>query len=94
MTSVRKRMTGDELVALLREGADQENRRESYGGCYGSTQLEEFRLGDARNDARRAWQWIQYQRLIWRFYHTGMVTVSEDGTRTPWSPDRLGSEAP
>ncbi len=87
-------MTGDELVALLREGADAENRRESYGGCYGLAQLEHFQIGEARNDARRAWKWVQYQRLIHRYYGTGMVTVSEDGTRLPWSPDRLGSVAP
>ncbi len=94
VTSWRKQMTGDELVALLRDGASLENRRESYETRYGLDQLEAFQIGEARTDARRAWKWIQYQRLIWRYYNSGLVTVSEDGTRTPWSLDRLGSEAP
>ncbi len=94
MTSWRKQLTGDELVALLRQGADQENRRASYGTPYGEARLFACLLGEDRDDGDRAHVWKNYERLIWRYYGTGMVTVSEDGTRLPWSPDRLGSVAP
>ncbi len=87
-------MTGDELVVLLREGADQENRKASYGSQYGIGRLEDFELGADRDDADSVGTWRQYERLVSRFYHKPLVTVSEDGTRLPWSPDRLGSVAP
>jgi len=83
-------MTGEEYLSRLQEGALSENLDGAFAPFAVSCLLARGDFVQARCDERRDAQWAAYVELIHRFYGSGLVTVSEDGTRTPWSPDRLG----
>ena len=93
MTTERKQMTGEEYLSRLREGALSENLDGAFSPFDASCLLKRGDFVQERSSERRDAQWAAYVDLIHRFYGTTLVTVSEDGTRTPWSPDRLGDGA-
>ncbi|HXI16352.1 MAG TPA: hypothetical protein VNM48_08265 [Chloroflexota bacterium] len=90
----RRQMTGEEYVRRLQDGAHEENWKGAEGLSEGGGSLFAGIFAVERDDSARAYKWRNYERLIDRFYGAaGLVTVSEDGARTPWSPARLGDGA-
>ncbi|HXI15462.1 MAG TPA: hypothetical protein VNM48_03750 [Chloroflexota bacterium] len=91
MTTERRQMTGEDYVHRLQNGAHEENLKGAEGLSEGGGSLFAGIFVVERDDSARAYKWRNYERLIDRLYgDAGLFTVSEDGIRTPWSPDRLG----
>ncbi|HXI19339.1 MAG TPA: hypothetical protein VNM48_23480 [Chloroflexota bacterium] len=94
MSAPRKQMLAEEYIRRLQDGAHEENWRNANGIGLGGGSLQVGIFVATYDDSLRAHKWHAYERLIDRLYGgSGLVTVSEDGTRTPWSPERLEAGA-